>query len=92
MKLDWQGTEFQQSVWRALLRIPYGKTVSYGQIARRIGKPNAFRAVGGANRANAIPIIVPCHRVLGSDGSLTGYSGPTRLDIKAQLLSLEAQQ
>lgn len=90
VKLDWHGTDFQRAVWRALLRIPYGKTVSYADVARKVGKPKAFRAVGGANRANPIPIIVPCHRVLGSDGSLTGYSGPTRLDIKAQLLALEA--
>lgn len=92
VKLDWHGTDFQRSVWRALVRIPYGKTVSYADVARKVGKPKAFRAVGGANRANPIPIIVPCHRVLGSDGSLTGYSGPTRLDIKAQLLALEAAQ
>ncbi|MGH9484085.1 MAG: methylated-DNA--[protein]-cysteine S-methyltransferase [Terriglobales bacterium] len=90
LALDWHGTEFQQAVWRALMRIPYGKTVSYADIARKVGKPKAFRAVGGANRRNPIPIIVPCHRVLGSDGSLTGYSGPTRLDIKAHLLALEA--
>ncbi|TAN21262.1 MAG: methylated-DNA--[protein]-cysteine S-methyltransferase [Acidobacteria bacterium] len=92
LKLDWHGTDFQRSVWRALVRIPYGKTVSYADVARKVGKPKAFRAVGGANRANPIPIVVPCHRVLGSDGSLTGYSGPTRLDIKAQLLALEAAQ
>lgn len=91
LKLDWRGTVFQQAVWRALLRIPYGKTVTYADIARKVGKPRAFRAVGGANRRNPIPIVVPCHRVLGSDGSLTGYSGPTRLDIKAQLLELESR-
>ncbi|MGH9475346.1 MAG: methylated-DNA--[protein]-cysteine S-methyltransferase [Terriglobales bacterium] len=91
LPLDWRGTGFQQSVWRALLRIPYGKTATYGDIARKVGKPQAFRAVGGANRRNSIPIVVPCHRVLGSDGSLTGYSGPTRLDLKAQLLALESQ-
>ncbi|MGH9487122.1 MAG: methylated-DNA--[protein]-cysteine S-methyltransferase [Terriglobales bacterium] len=90
LKLDWRGTPFQQSVWRALLRVPYGKTATYADIARKVGKPLAYRAVGGANRANPIPIVVPCHRVLGSDGSLTGYSGPTRLDIKAQLLQLES--
>lgn len=87
--LDWRGTTFQQEVWRALLCIPYGQTASYADIARTIRHPRAFRAVGGANRRNPLPIVVPCHRVIGSDGSLTGYSGPTRLDIKAGLLALE---
>lgn len=87
--LDWQGTAFQQKVWRALLRVPYGTTASYADIARAIRQPRAFRAVGGANRRNPLPIVVPCHRILGSDGSLTGYSGPTRLDIKSHLLALE---
>ena len=69
------GTDFQKSVWRQLEKIPYGKTTSYGKIADVIGKPNASRAVGSANGKNPIAIIVPCHRVIGSDGSLTGYGG-----------------
>jgi methylated-DNA-[protein]-cysteine S-methyltransferase len=82
-----EGTEFQRSVWRALRRIPYGETVSYGELARRIGNPRASRAVGLANGANPIPIIVPCHRVIGADGSLTGFGGG--LEIKGKLLALE---
>ena len=68
-----RGTEFQQSVWRELQKIPYGTVVSYGDIARAIGRPKASRAVGGANNKNPIAIIIPCHRVIGSDGSLVGY-------------------
>lgn len=82
-----RGTEFQRRVWRALTAIPYGKTVSYGELARRIGKPSASRAVGLANGANPLPIIVPCHRVIGADGSLTGFGGG--LPIKRKLLALE---
>ncbi|MGH8148453.1 MAG: methylated-DNA--[protein]-cysteine S-methyltransferase [Steroidobacteraceae bacterium] len=82
-----EGTEFQRTVWRALGRIPYGETVSYGELARRIGSPRASRAVGLANGANPIPIIVPCHRVIGADGSLTGFGGG--LEIKGKLLALE---
>jgi methylated-DNA-[protein]-cysteine S-methyltransferase len=82
-----QGTAFQQSVWRELQRIPYGQTVSYGELARRIGRPRACRAVGLATGANPLPIIVPCHRVIGADGSLTGFGGG--LPIKRQLLALE---
>lgn len=89
LKLDWHGTRFQQEVWRALLRIPYGKTVSYADIAAAVKRPRAFRAVGGANRQNPWPIVVPCHRVIGSDGSLTGYAGRSGLGIKAKLLGLE---
>jgi len=69
------GTPFQQDVWRAVAAIPYGETCSYGDIARTIGRPRSFRAVGAANGANPLPIFVPCHRVIGSDGSLTGYGG-----------------
>jgi methylated-DNA-[protein]-cysteine S-methyltransferase len=83
-----RGTEFQKRVWRALTEIPYGKTVSYGELARRIEKPSASRAVGLANGANPLPIIVPCHRVIGADGSLTGFGGG--LPIKRKLLALEA--
>lgn len=82
-----RGTEFQQRVWRALREIPYGNTISYGELARRIGKPSAPRAVGLANGANPLPIIVPCHRVIGTDGSLTGFGGG--LPIKRRLLALE---
>lgn len=82
-----RGTEFQRQVWRALTEIPYGKTISYGELARRIDKPSASRAVGLANGANPLPIIVPCHRVIGADGSLTGFGGG--LPIKRRLLALE---
>lgn len=82
-----QGTPFQLSVWRALRQIPYGETVSYGAIAEAIGRPNASRAVGAANGANPLPIVVPCHRVIGSTGKLTGFGGG--LDTKAALLALE---
>ena len=82
-----RGTEFQRCVWRALTEIPYGRTVSYGELARRIARPGASRAVGLANGANPLPIIVPCHRVIGADGSLTGFGGG--LPIKRKLLALE---
>ena len=85
--LDWQGTRFQESVWQALLAVPYGKTVTYGDVARAIGRPRSSLPVGGAVGKNPLPIIVPCHRVIGSDGSLTGFTG--RLDIKIRLLELE---
>ena len=81
------GTPFQLKVWQALLRIPYGQTCSYGDLARMIGQPSAARAVGGANHHNPICIIVPCHRVIGADGSLTGYGGG--VDMKQYLLELE---
>lgn len=81
------GTMFQRIVWDALRGIPYGTTVSYGEIARRIGKPQAVRAVGAANGRNPLPIVVPCHRVIGSDGRLTGYGGG--LHVKEALLALE---
>lgn len=86
-KLDLIGTEFQKDCWKALLRIPYGQTCSYGDIARSIGRPQAFRAVGLANHDNPIAIIVPCHRVLGANGTLTGYGGG--LSTKEKLLNLE---
>ncbi len=75
LKLNPEGTKFQRMVWRQLEKIPFGEVVSYGQIAGAIGKPNASRAVGSANGKNPIAIIIPCHRVIGSDGSLTGYGG-----------------
>ncbi|MHB8812932.1 MAG: methylated-DNA--[protein]-cysteine S-methyltransferase [Steroidobacteraceae bacterium] len=82
-----RGTDFQRRVWRLLTEIPYGKTISYGELARRIGNPSASRAVGLANGANPLPIVVPCHRVIGADGSLTGFGGG--LPIKRKLLALE---
>jgi len=82
-----QGTPFQLAVWRALREIPYGETASYGEVAGRIGRPKASRAVGAANGANPLPIVIPCHRVIGSDGGLTGFGGG--LDIKQALLDLE---
>lgn len=82
------GTPFQLEVWWELARIPYGATVSYGEIARRIGQPLAVRAVGAANGRNPLPIVLPCHRVIGSDGSLTGFGGG--LPTKRYLLSLES--
>ncbi len=85
--LDQRGTDFQKSVWRAVYAVPWGETVSYGEIARSIGKPEAVRAVGAANGANPHPIIVPCHRVIGADGSLTGFGGG--LPLKRRLLTLE---
>ena len=85
-----QGTPFQRSVWAALQQIPYGETVSYGELARRLGNPKAVRAVGLANGSNPISIIIPCHRVIGSNGSLVGYGGG--LPTKQALLALERGQ
>lgn len=87
LPLDMSGTPFQMKTWEALKTIPYGETRSYGDIARQIGQPKACRAVGMANHNNPVAIVVPCHRVIGSDGSLTGYGGG--LPIKRQLLDLE---
>lgn len=87
LELDFIGTEFQKKVWKALLTIPYGETRSYGQIAKQIGNPKAVRAVGGANSKNPISIIAPCHRVIGSNGKLTGFAGG--LEAKACLLNIE---
>jgi O-6-methylguanine DNA methyltransferase len=85
--LDLRGTEFQVACWRALLAIPYGETRTYADIARAVRRPQGFRAVGMANNRNPIAIVVPCHRVIASDGSLCGYGGG--LDIKRKLLELE---
>lgn len=87
LELDMAGTQFQRRVWEALQTIPYGETCSYGEIARQIGSPSGSRAVGLANGHNPIGIIVPCHRVIGANGSLTGYGGG--LDRKRALLELE---
>lgn len=85
--LDLRGTDFQVACWRALLAIPYGETRTYADIARAVGRPQGFRAVGMANNRNPIAIVVPCHRVIASDGTLCGYGGG--LDIKRKLLELE---
>jgi methylated-DNA-[protein]-cysteine S-methyltransferase len=87
MPLLMVGTEFQRRVWKALMKVPYGATATYGQIAEDIGSPKAVRAVGNANSANPISIIVPCHRIIGSDGELVGYGGG--LSVKKRLLKLE---
>lgn len=87
LPLDMRGTTFQKDVWEALLAIPYGETRSYGQLAKQLGRPSASRAVGAANGRNPISIVVPCHRVIGSSGKLTGFAGG--LDVKAQLLDME---
>ena len=84
-----RGTEFQESVWQALIEIPYGATWSYGELAKRIGKPKASRAVGAANGQNPIPVIIPCHRVIGVSGKLTGFGGG--LQTKEFLLGLESE-
>jgi methylated-DNA-[protein]-cysteine S-methyltransferase len=87
LKLEILGTEFQKKVWNELTKIPYGETISYGELANRMGDKNLMRAVATANGANPIPIIIPCHRVIGADGRLTGYGGG--LDVKRKLLELE---
>jgi methylated-DNA-[protein]-cysteine S-methyltransferase len=85
-----EGTAFQLAVWKRLCEIPFGETISYGELARRLDNPNASRAVGLANGANPIPVVIPCHRVIGSNGKLTGYGGG--LPIKEKLLALERRQ
>jgi methylated-DNA-[protein]-cysteine S-methyltransferase len=88
LQLALDGSAFQRTVWHALTEIPYGQTISYGELARRIGRPDLARAVGTANGQNPIAVIVPCHRVIGADGKLVGYGGG--LDNKRRLLDLEA--
>jgi methylated-DNA-[protein]-cysteine S-methyltransferase len=90
LALDFKGTGFQMKVWRALLKIPFGETRSYGQLAKQLGNPKAGRAVGAANGRKPIAIIAPCHRVIGASGGLTGFAGG--LDAKARLLSLEGRK
>jgi methylated-DNA-[protein]-cysteine S-methyltransferase len=87
LELGLQGTDFQKRVWEEVRLIPHGETVSYGEIARRLGDPGTVRAVGAANGANPVPIVIPCHRVIGSDGSLVGYGGG--VNVKAALLRHE---
>lgn len=89
LPLDVEGTPFQKAVWSELTRIPYGETRSYGEVAKAVGRPRAARAVGMANHDNPIAVVIPCHRVVGRDGSLTGYAGG--LQLKSQLLSIESQ-
>lgn len=83
------GTPFQREVWQALQQIPYGKTISYSELAEKIGRPRAVRAVGMANHNNPLPIIIPCHRVIGRNGTLTGYAGG--LSVKEKLLKIESR-
>jgi methylated-DNA-[protein]-cysteine S-methyltransferase len=90
LEMNLSGTEFQRSVWAQLREIPYGETISYGELAGRVGNPNASRAVGLANGRNPIAVIVPCHRVIGADGSLTGYGGG--LERKTWLLDHEQRR
>jgi methylated-DNA-[protein]-cysteine S-methyltransferase len=90
LPMEMGGTDFQRRVWASLREIPYGETISYGELARRVGNPKASRAVGLANGRNPLAIVVPCHRVIGADGSLTGYGGG--LDRKVWLLEHEAAQ
>jgi methylated-DNA-[protein]-cysteine S-methyltransferase len=87
LSLDLRGTDFQLQVWEALSRIPYGETRSYKDLAGLIGRPKAVRAVGQANHVNPVPVVIPCHRVIGADGDLTGYGGG--IPLKKQLLALE---
>lgn len=89
LPLEPKGTPFQQDVWRKLQEIPYGETISYGELARRIGNPKAARAVGAANGKNPLSLVIPCHRVIGSDGTLTGYAGG--LPLKERLLAFERE-
>lgn len=90
LPLDFHGTDFQKQVWRALLAIPFGETRSYADIARSVGRPAAVRAVGAANGRNPISIVAPCHRVIGSNGALTGFAGG--IEAKRHLLALEGQR
>ncbi|MCJ7734978.1 MAG: methylated-DNA--[protein]-cysteine S-methyltransferase [Anaerolineales bacterium] len=90
LPIDWSGyTDFQKAVLMETQGIPYGETRSYGQVAAAIGRPKASRAVGQAEKRNDVPLVIPCHRVIGSDGSLTGYGGKENTDLKAQLLKFE---
>jgi methylated-DNA-[protein]-cysteine S-methyltransferase len=90
LPLDMRGTRFQRDVWEALLAIPFGETRSYGELAKKLGNPTASRAVGAANGRNPISIVVPCHRVIGASGKLTGFAGG--LDVKARLLDIEGAE
>ncbi|HDD56237.1 MAG TPA: methylated-DNA--[protein]-cysteine S-methyltransferase [Chloroflexi bacterium] len=90
LPIDWGCyTPFQKAVLKETLAIPYGQTRSYGEVAAAIGKPKASRAVGQAEKRNQVPLVIPCHRVIGSDGSLTGYGGSENIDLKARLIAFE---
>ncbi len=90
LPIDWKVyTPFQKAVLKETLAIPYGETRSYGQVAAAIGKPKASRAVGQAEKSNHVPLVIPCHRVIGSDGSLTGYGGSENTDLKSRLITFE---
>jgi methylated-DNA-[protein]-cysteine S-methyltransferase len=89
LPLELRGSEFQNKVWRALTEIPFGRTISYSDLAKTVGSPKASRAVGAANGKNPLSIVIPCHRVIGTDGTLAGFAGG--LETKAKLLSLEAR-
>ncbi len=92
LPIDWNCyTDFQRAVLKETLAIPYGETRSYGQVAAAIGRPKASRAVGQAEKRNEVPLVIPCHRVIGSDGSLTGYGGKENTDIKDKLLKFESK-
>jgi len=90
LPLEPDGTVFQKTVWKNLCDIPYGETISYGELARRVGNPKASRAVGAANGQNPLPIVVPCHRVIGANGKMTGFGGG--IPVKEALLALESKQ
>jgi methylated-DNA-[protein]-cysteine S-methyltransferase len=92
LPIDWTGyTDFQRAVLRQTVKIPYGETRSYGEIAAEVGSPRAFRAVGQAEKHNQVPLVVPCHRVIGSDGSMTGYGGKSGTAFKARLIAFEKE-
>ncbi len=92
LPIDWSGmTPFQTNVRKACLVIPYGKTITYAELAKRAGFPKAVRAAGGANASNPLPLLIPCHRVIGSDGKLHGYGGPNGIETKTWLLELETR-
>lgn len=91
LELDIQATAFRKQVWEELMKIPYGQTMSYKEIAERISNPKAIRAVGGAVGANPIPIVIPCHRVIGANGKMVGFMGPDHIDMKVALLDHESQ-
>lgn len=88
LPLELHGTDYQLKVWKAVSQVPFGETASYQEIAHKIGNPKSVRAIGQANRANRLPIIIPCHRIIGKNGAMTGYAG-THINIKVELLELE---